>query len=205
MYVCQSVRVCVSPTWKSTFLHPSTTSTMFQNFTECSRIFQNFPEVPEYSRMFQNVPKCSRMYAECLRMFQNVHSSPDDECGKGIQNIYYQWVLNDAKFWQWFLLTLTIRMFQNVLECSRIYAECSIMFQNVCRMYVCRMFQNVFRMCAECSKMFQNAGPRTCMQLHKLACSYTSLHAVTWAYMQLYISLHAVTWAYMQLHKLKCS
>ena len=49
------------------------------------------------------------------------------------------------------------------------------------------------------------------MQLHKLACSYISLHAVTWNCMQLhelacsYMNLHAVTWACMQLHELACS
>ena len=49
------------------------------------------------------------------------------------------------------------------------------------------------------------------MQLHKLACCYMSLHAVTQAYMQLhklacsYMSLHAVTLACMQLHELAYS
>ena len=61
------------------------------------------------------------------------------------------------------------------------------------------------------------------MQLHKLACSYISLHAVTKAYMQLhklacsYISWHTVPWAscvqfpelswslYIKLHKFACS
>ena len=49
------------------------------------------------------------------------------------------------------------------------------------------------------------------MQLHELACSYMSLHAVTEAYMQLhkvacsYMSLLAVTWTCMHLHELACS
>ena len=62
------------------------------------------------------------------------------------------------------------------------------------------------------------------MQLHELACSYMTLHAVIWACMQLheltcsymacmqlhelacsYMSLHAVTWACMQFPELACS
>ena len=49
------------------------------------------------------------------------------------------------------------------------------------------------------------------MQLHKLTCSYISLHRVTWAYMQFSefswssMSLHAVSWACMQFHELACS
>ena len=49
------------------------------------------------------------------------------------------------------------------------------------------------------------------MQLHKLTCSYISLHTVTWACMQLHklacscMSLHAVPWACMQFPELACS
>ena len=49
------------------------------------------------------------------------------------------------------------------------------------------------------------------MQLHKLTCSYISLHAVTWACMQFpelacsSLSLHEVPWACMQFHELVCS
>ena len=47
--------VCLWSTWKSNFLHSSTTSRMYQNVPEC----------------MQNVAECSRMHAECCRMFQN--------------------------------------------------------------------------------------------------------------------------------------
>ena len=49
------------------------------------------------------------------------------------------------------------------------------------------------------------------MQLHKLTCSYASLHGVTWAFMQVhelvcnYLSLHVVTWACMKCHELSWS
>ena len=63
------------------------------------------------------------------------------------------------------------RIFQNDTECYRMYAECSRMYEDSSRMYAecSRMFQNVFRM---------HADPLACMQLHKLTCSYLSLHAV---------------------------
>ena len=43
---------------------------------------------------------------------------------------------------------------------SRMHADCSRMFQNACRF------------------MSLHEGPWACMQLHKVACSYISLHAV---------------------------
>ena len=111
---------------------------------------------------------------------------------------------------------------KNVPECSRMHVECPKMFQNACRMFqnTCIMFQNVL----ECMQIFQNfpecmekvpastsllyAGLWACMQLHKLTCSYISLHAVTRALMQVRklscssLSLHEVPWACMQFHEL---
>ena len=43
-----------------------------------------------------------------------------------------------------------------------------------------------------------------CMQLHKLTCSYISLHGVTWASCRS-MSLHAVQWAYMKFNDLTWS
>ena len=70
-------------------------------------------------------------------------------------------------------------MFQNVPDCSRMYVECFRMFKHVCRMFQtvpkwmqneCRMFQNVYSLLVV---------TKACMKLHKLTCSYISLHAVT--------------------------
>ena len=78
-------------------------------------------------------------------------------------------------------------MVQNVPKCSKMYAECSRMFQNVCRMH---------------------EDPWACMQLHKLPFSYISLHEITEACMLLqklacsYISLNAIPWTYMKFHEL---
>ncbi len=82
------------------------------------------------------------------------------------------------------------------------------------------MFQMVTQGYPRLPKVFQGSVPRpwACMQLHKLACrkkrlhcSCISMHAVTYASMQLhklvcsYIILDAVPWACMQFHELACS
>ena len=72
------------------------------------------------------------------------------------------------------------------------YAKCSRMSQNVCRMFqnvpeCMKNIQNVLacsRQYAECVRMFQNvcrmhADPWVCLQLHMLACRSMSLHAVS--------------------------
>merc|ERR1712137_1475369 len=111
-------------------------------------------------------------------------------------------------------------MFQNVPECSRMFQnvpECSRMFQNVpgC----CRMFRDVqgclsvpqvansvcvhsfgmhkdgtlqsytYKHVQNC--LYKHAVTKECMQLHKPACSYISLYAVSKLACS-YISLHAV-------------
>ena len=92
-------------------------------------------------------------------------------------------------------------------ECYRRHWECS------------RRHSECFRMHAECFRMFQNACRSkslhaitwACLQLCKLKCSYISLHEVTWACMQFpelalqFPELHEVRWAYMKLHELVCS
>ena len=66
MYVCLSM--CLWSTWKSTFLHHSTTSGIFQNVPEWSRMFQNVPEFSMHAcRMFQNA---WRMHAECMQIHE---------------------------------------------------------------------------------------------------------------------------------------
>ena len=54
------------------------------------------------------------------------------------------------------IITLSMRMFQNVPECSR-------------------MFQNV----SECSRL--HADPRACLKVHELACR-SMLHKLAWCY-----------------------
>ena len=96
--------------------------------------------------------------------------------------------------------TVHIRMIQNVPECSRMYAECSRMFQNASGMLqnVTEFMQNVPEFMQNVPECMQNVPECSKMHADLLACSYMSLHAVTWACMQLhklaysYISLHAV-------------
>ena len=76
---------------------------------------------------------------------------------------------------------------QNVAECYRMHAECS------------RMHPEYSRMHAECSRIHYislHAVTWACMQLHELACSYTSLHAVhffVWAAHKNFAMLVSIT------------
>merc|ERR1712074_520323 len=65
------------------------------------------------------------------------------------------------------VIVYSSRMFQNVSECSRIYAECSRMYAEGSRMYAERMFQNV----PKCSRMFQNVPECTRMFQNVSECS----------------------------------
>ena len=114
--------------------------------------------------MFQNVPECMQNVPECSRMYEKY-----PECSSMFQTV--------------------CRVCQNVPKCMHNVPDCCRKFQNVCRMFqnVCKMFQIV----PECSRMFQNVLESSrlyaecskmyaeCMQIHELACTYISLHAVT--------------------------
>ena len=54
-----------------------------------------------------------------------------------------------------------------------------------------------------CSYISLHAVISACMQLHELACSSLSLHAVPWTWSSM--SLHEVPWACMQFQQLPCS
>ena len=97
------------------------------------------------------------------------------------------------------ILSSKLKCMKNVPECSRMFQnvpECSRMF-----MKACRMFLNVH----ECMQIHAWA----CMQvhelacsssytLHKLECSYISLHAQLRKLACSYMSFHAGPWACMQ-------
>ena len=156
-YVGQQVPMYVCP-WAvclCVWIYLSTSFYNIQNVqSECIQIHnvQESIQIHNVQESIQNFPECSRMHAEFSRMHKDC-SRMHAECS---------------------------RMHA---ECSRKYAECSRMHQECSRMH-----QECSRMHAECSRIFQNAcrwsmslnaGPWACMQLHKLACSYLSLHAVT--------------------------
>ena len=84
------------------------------------------------------------------------------------------------------------RMFQNA---CRMHSECSRMFQNVteCKQNIPEFLENVPEGVQYFPEGMQNVPECIIAELHKLSCSYLSLHAVSWAYMQFLSSSEQLT------------
>ena len=127
-----------------------------QDVLECSRMFQN---VPECSRMFQNVPGCSRMFRDvqgCSRMFKDVCLSvPQVENSVCVHSFGMH---KDG--------TLQSYTYKSVQHCTSLY--------NI--VHVCT---TLYKHVQNCTSLYKHAVTKECMQLHKPACSYISLYAVT--------------------------
>ena len=64
MSMCVSLSIGPSiwvPSWNSAFLHPSTTSRMYQNVPECSRKKER-----KYAECMQKVPECMKKVPICM-------------------------------------------------------------------------------------------------------------------------------------------
>ena len=108
--------------------------------------------------MFQNVPECSRM-------FQNV-----PECS---------WMFQNIPKWS--------KMIQNVPVCSIMLTVGKSKPWDCLSFVLCPMLNSALH----ASSKTRNGVPWpcitvpwTCIQLHELACSYISLHADPWTWMQ---------------------
>ena len=188
MYVCLSVRVSVI----NLKINLSTSFYNIQNVPECSRMFQNACRMFQNAcRMFQNECRMFQKISECIQNVQECMKNVP-ECMENLpecmQNVP-ECIQNVPE-----CSRMHLECSRMHAECSRMHAECSKRFQSACWrfQYVCKMFQNVLE-CMQnvpkCYKMLQNElaciymslhkGPWSCMQLHNLACSYITLHAVT--------------------------